>query len=108
MDISELEIAFQSFNWCNAFYDPLENHIEASTEEDKMDLARMEWLIDELQYLYHSNEEGWKVATDLMQKYWKGHPMEEYTMKKKEHVIPDEAMKEIESALANGKHWVAY
>src|ERR1700754_1759165 len=107
VEIAALETMFESFDWRSAFYDPLHDSIEASTAEEKMDLARMERLLQQLEQLYHSGESGKQRAQTLIEKYWKGNPMEAYEMKKQEHPITDEAMTAIHSALSEGRHWIA-
>ena len=42
IDIEQLQERMQSFDWKGAFYDPLHDHLEASTAEEKRDLHRME------------------------------------------------------------------
>ncbi len=71
----ELEELFQSFDWNEAFYDPLHDTIEASTEEEKDDLARMETLLVEWENLYNRDPEA---ALQLACTYWEGRPMESY------------------------------
>lgn len=71
----ELEELFQSFDWNEAFYDPLHDTIEAVTEQEKEDLAKMETLLVECENLYNRDAEAaLKLAVD----YWEGHPMESY------------------------------
>lgn len=71
----ELEELFQSIDWKDAFYDPLHDTIEASTEQEKDELARMETLLVEWENLYNRNPE---VALQLAATYWEGHPMQTY------------------------------
>lgn len=72
---AELTELFESFNWNEAFYDPLHDTIEASTESEKEDLAKMETLINEWESLYRRDPDE---ALNLAAKYWDGHPMEQY------------------------------
>jgi hypothetical protein len=37
----QMEDLFKSFGWNEALYDPLYDAIEAATEQEKVDLARM-------------------------------------------------------------------
>lgn len=71
----ELEHLFQSFDWTEARYDPLHDSIEASTEQEKDELARMETLLVEWENLYNRDPE---TALQLAATYWEGHPMETY------------------------------
>jgi hypothetical protein len=71
----ELEDLFKSFDWKEAAYDPLHDTIEATTEQEKDDLARMETLLVEWENLYNRNPEA---ALQLACTYWEGHPMETY------------------------------
>lgn len=71
----ELEELFKSFDWDKAIYDPLHDTIEASTEQEKEDLARMETLLVEWENLYNRNPE---TALELAVKYWEGQPMEQH------------------------------
>lgn len=63
----QLEELFQYFDWEKTNYDPLHDHIEASTEEEKNDLAKMEGLMYEWESFYKSNPED---AIALASKYW--------------------------------------
>jgi hypothetical protein len=63
----ELEELFKSFDWNNAFYDPLHNTIEASTGEEKSEPARMETLLIEWENLYARDPEA---ALQLAVMYW--------------------------------------
>lgn len=71
----ELENLFQSFDWNEAFYDPLHETIETMTEQDKDTLAKMETLLAEWENLYNRDPEA---ALELAYTYWEGRPMEEY------------------------------
>jgi hypothetical protein len=71
----ELEELFQSFDWNKANYDPLHDTIEATTEREKEDLAKMETLLVEWENLYNRDPEAaLKLAVD----HWEGRPMESY------------------------------
>ena len=71
----ELDQLFKSFDWTQALYDPLQDTIEASTEQDKEDLSRMETLLIEWENLYARNPEA---ALQFAATYWEGLPMEQY------------------------------
>ena len=71
----ELDELFKSFDWNKAFYDPLHDTIESSTEGEKADLARMETLLVEWENLYARDPEA---ALQLAVTYWEGQPMEQY------------------------------
>jgi hypothetical protein len=71
----ELEDLFKSFDWNDASYDPLHDTIEASTDQEKEDLARMETLLTEWENLYNKDPEA---ALNLAATYWDGKPMESY------------------------------
>ena len=71
----ELDELFQSIDWKDAFYDPLHDNIEATTEQEKDDLARMETLLVEWENLYNRDTDA---ALQLAATYWEGHPMETY------------------------------
>ena len=71
----ELEELFKSFDWSVANYDPLHDTIEASTEQEKEDLARMETLLIEWENFYARNPEA---ALQQAVTYWAGQPMEQY------------------------------
>ncbi|MEI9945824.1 MAG: hypothetical protein WDN26_16585 [Chitinophagaceae bacterium] len=72
---NSLKIQFEAFDWKNVFYDPLHDHIEADTEEDKVELLRLESLLDSWQELYKENPEG---ALQLASTFWENHPMQSY------------------------------
>jgi hypothetical protein len=72
---TDLETLFQSFDWNEAQYDPLHDHIEASTAQEQDDLARMETLLAEWERLYDQQPEA---ALALAATYWEGQPMERY------------------------------
>lgn len=63
----QLEELFEYFDWEKVSYDPLYDHIEASTEEEKNELAKMEGLMDEWDCFYKNNPEA---ASLLASKYW--------------------------------------
>jgi hypothetical protein len=71
----KLEELFQQFDWREAMYDPLHDGIEAGTEQERTDLAKMEMLLVEWEQLYKRNPEA---ALTLAEKYWEGKPMEVY------------------------------
>lgn len=71
----ELEELFKSFDWSKAIYDPLHDVIEATTEQDKEELSKMETLLVEWENLYNRNPEA---ALQLAVTYWEGQPMEQY------------------------------
>lgn len=71
-DIEEL---FKTFDWNEAFYDPLHDSIEADTDLDKVELLRMEDLLKEWDKLYERDPEA---ALRLAADYWEGKPMESY------------------------------
>lgn len=75
MSVSDIEELFKSFEWTEAFYDPLHDTIESDTEQDKEELARMEGLLKEWDALYERDPEA---ALKLACTYWEGRPMEEY------------------------------
>ena len=52
IDIAEIEQRLQSYDWNEIMYDPLQDFIEADTDEEKLAVAGMEQLIDDLQQLY--------------------------------------------------------
>ena len=72
---AELEELFNTFDWNETFYDPLHDTIEASTDKDKEELAKMETLLIEWELLYKRDPQ---TAIELADKYWLGHPMEQY------------------------------
>lgn len=71
----ELENLFQAIDWNEAFYDPLHDTVEAVTEQEKDDLAKMETLLVEWENLYNRDPEA---ALQLACTYWEGRPMEQY------------------------------
>lgn len=71
----ELNQLFQSFDWNEAFYDPLHDSIEADTDLEKEALAKMETLLVEWENLYNRNPEA---ALQMACTYWEGRPMEQY------------------------------
>lgn len=73
----DLEVQLKSFDWTNAFYDPLHDTIEASTSEEKDDLSNMEALLAGLQERYHSGPSGKAKVEQLVLTYWKDTPMEQ-------------------------------
>ena len=73
--MQNIEELFQSFDWKEAFYDPLHDTIEADTDMDKEELTRMETLLSEWEKMYEENPEA---ALQLACKYWEGQPMEQY------------------------------
>lgn len=70
-----LEEMLQEFDWREVFYDPLHDTIEAKSENEKEELAKMETLLAEWESLYNRNPEA---ALALAVRYWEGHPMESY------------------------------
>lgn len=75
LTVKELNELFQSFDWRVANYDPLHDTIEATTLQEKADLARMETLLVEWENLYKREPDE---ALQLAITYWEGHPMERY------------------------------
>ena len=73
----ELEKFLKSFDWKEAFYDPLHDSVEADNPDQRDDLTRMELLIDGLQRTFNSGEVGQKRVAELTNRYWLGNPMEE-------------------------------
>ena len=71
----ELDELFKSFDWNEAFYDPIANGMEAETVLGKEDLAKIETLLVEWKNLYNRNPEA---ALQLACTYWEGKPMEQY------------------------------
>jgi hypothetical protein len=71
----ELEELFQSFDWTKTAYDPLHDTIEAATEMEKKELAKMETLVFEWENLYKRDPEA---ALELAARYWEGKPMQMY------------------------------
>lgn len=86
MDQIELESRLQFYDWNQVMYDPLQDFIEASTDEEKQALTEMQHLINDLQQLYHQSPEQ---AILLMERYWKGTAMEPWI-----NIIKNEAMKQ--------------
>lgn len=74
-DERKLESLFQEFDWREVFYDPLHDTIEAKSENEKEELAKMESLLAEWEDLYNRNPEA---ALALAVRYWENHPMESY------------------------------
>lgn len=75
IDIVEIEQRLQSYDWNEIMYDPLQDFIEADTDEEKLAVAGMEQLIDDLQQFYLQSPEQ---ASLLMEKYWNDKPMEHW------------------------------
>lgn len=75
IDIVEIEQRLQSYDWNVIMYDPLQDFIEADTDEEKLAVAGMEQLIDDLQQLYLESPDQ---ASLLMNKYWNDKPMEHW------------------------------
>ncbi|MET0636114.1 MAG: hypothetical protein ABWZ25_08790 [Chitinophagaceae bacterium] len=71
-----LEKLFQSFDWKAAFYDPLHDQVEATTEEEIQDLARMETLIVNVEKLWGGTDTDRNYARMLSERYWRGTDME--------------------------------
>lgn len=71
----ELGELFQSFDWDISFYDPLHDTIEATTDNEKEGLVRMELLLNEWERLYERDPE---TALKLAAENWEGRPMEVY------------------------------
>ena len=71
----KIEELFNRFDWNETFYDPLHDTIEADTEEDKVQLANLETLLDEWEALYDRDPE---TALQLACTYWEGHLMQTY------------------------------
>lgn len=77
LDLSQQDVAalFESFDWDSAFYDPLHDTIEAESDLDKVELFRMESLLQEWEKLYERDPEA---ALQLAAHYWEGKPMEHF------------------------------
>lgn len=74
--VSNFTEMMDSFNWNNAFYDPLEANTEAESFEDKIEFNRLESLVEELSSFAQSSERGQEAVTELLDRYWKGQPMD--------------------------------
>ena len=116
-NMAELEESLQFFDWKEAFYDPLYNHIEADSQEDKLQAGRMEQLIESMQALYHRDEEGKVQVEEWIDQNWKRHPMESQVTDLfsksnnekmvKDQVLSEEVFNEAIRELASQNHWVA-
>jgi hypothetical protein len=73
----QLEELFQYFDWEKTNYDPLHDTIEATTEEEKNDLAKMETLINGWESFYKCNPED---AIALASNYWESEFIENIKM----------------------------
>lgn len=71
---SDLEQRMDSYDWSEAFHDPLHDFIEADTDEAKQEHAAMETLIEDLQKRFVENPQEVKT---LVERYWMNQPMEE-------------------------------
>lgn len=116
-DTEEIEQSMKSFDWSQAFYDPMYAMIEADTPEDKEDAMRMEQLIEGLQVVYAYSDEGRQYVQKLLDKHWKGQPMEQQL----DHLFgglpsPEQRLSlvysglwpVIEKAIAERHYWAAY
>lgn len=74
-DLQYFDRQLQQYDWKSTFYDPLHDTIEADTDEAKQEVAEMELLLEEMQKHYRSG--GREEILYLVDKYWKGNPMED-------------------------------
>jgi len=115
-----LEELMQSFDWTNAFYDPLYANSEAESDADKNEHARLEFLIGQMKEIHESGPEGKELVELLAQRYWRDQPMEAQIAslfkieprlgisKDMEHPITKEVLDAADTALRNGENWMAY
>ncbi|PZR29089.1 MAG: hypothetical protein DI535_03485 [Citrobacter freundii] len=117
VDVEEVRKAMASFDWEEAFYDPLHNTIEADTQEDRLALNRMEKLIEDLQYLFFHSKEGRSILGDLVNRYWSGKSMEQQLPilfalndehEKMHHVILENAFAKCQKALDGSDKILVY
>jgi hypothetical protein len=76
IDLEELEIRMQSFDWSKIFYDPMDM-FNIDHEEDRYVFAKLESIIRDVTTLCNSSKETEDIAIGLCEKYWTGHPMEQ-------------------------------
>jgi hypothetical protein len=120
IDAGELEARLQAYDWSIVMYDPLHDTIEASTDEEKQELAAMEQLINDLKHFYLQLPEQ---AIKLIERYWNDKPMEHWmeriksaSMKESEdykgleteHVIANEVVNKAERESLIGSRFLAY
>lgn len=77
LDLSpaQLEQLFQSFDWHDTYYDPLQEALTGSIAADPAAVSRMEFLLEQWEALYHRDA---RAALELSRLYWDGRPMEYY------------------------------
>jgi len=117
-DIEKLIDLMSSFDWNDAFYDPLHDRIEAVENSELSDLKRMEECISRLQELHSRDRYGKIIAEVLVEQFWARRPMEhqipslfkKYSGKYQahEHSIDDEIIPLIRENLSHNNNWIAY
>lgn len=77
LDLSpaQLEQLFQSFDWHDTYFDPLQEALTGSIASDPAAVSRMEFLLEQWEALYHRDA---RAALELSRIHWDGRPMEYY------------------------------
>ena len=116
----DIEQRLQLYDWNITMYDPMQDFFEASSDDEKLELAQMEQLVDDLYHLYAQSPEQ---AVMLLEKYWNDTPMEHwlervktgsmkptdnYSGLEQEHVIANEVLDKAEIEVLLGRKVMVY